>query len=72
MIEPLMTVAEVSRQTRLSKPYIYGLIDRGDLPALRFGTAVRVDPADVKKFISERRTTNGSSIAEMGRRASAF
>ena len=66
MTEPLMTVAEVSRQTRLSKPYIYGLIDRGDLPALRFGTAVRIDPADVERFISERRTTRVLMISEAG------
>ena len=52
----LLTVQDVVERTRLSKQYVYALIDRGELPAHRFGAAVRVDVADLEAFIAARRT----------------
>ena len=52
----LLTVADVVQRTKLSKPFVYALIDRGELPAHRFGSAVRISFADLEDFIAARRT----------------
>ncbi|GAC1421037.1 MAG: hypothetical protein NVSMB64_29930 [Candidatus Velthaea sp.] len=52
----LLTVRDVADRTGLSRQYIYNIIDRGQLPAHRFGAAVRVDSNDLETFIAAQRT----------------
>ena len=50
----LLTVREVAERLRLGKSTVYLLIHRGDLPAVRFGSSVRVPEALFEKWLSER------------------
>ncbi len=50
----LLTVREVAARLRLGKSTVYLLIQRGDLPAVRFGSSVRVPEALFEKWLSEK------------------
>ena len=50
-----LTVKEVGYRLNLSRHAIYRLIESGELPAHRFGRAVRLDPADVEAFVRRSR-----------------
>ena len=47
-----LTVADVSKWLRIRKLGIYELIKSGKLPAVRIGHRLRVNPADVRAFLS--------------------
>jgi excisionase family DNA binding protein len=49
----LLAPVDVARRLTISKSAVHNLIAAGELPALRFGRAVRVRPADVELFIEE-------------------
>jgi excisionase family DNA binding protein len=48
---PLLTPIEVAQRLGVSKPTVYRLIGDGDLPALRIGGQIRVDPAELRDYI---------------------
>lgn len=56
--ERLLKVSEVCDRLNLSSPYVYELMNRGELPYVRFGKARRVKPADLEALI-ERSTVGG-------------
>ena len=41
---PLMTVDETAAFLKVSRRQVYRLLDSGELPAVRVGTRIRVDP----------------------------
>ena len=41
---PLMTVDETAAFLRVSRRQVYRLLDSGELPAVRVGTRIRIDP----------------------------
>ena len=43
----MMTVPELSKYLRISKPILYGLIREGKIPSARFGHQIRVYRGDV-------------------------
>ena len=48
-VEPLLTIAEVAQQLRLSRTTIYRRVADGTLPKpLKLGTLVRWEPADIR------------------------
>ena len=54
--EPLLiTVEEAARLLRLGQTKVYELIGREGLPVVRFGRAVRVDPADLRGWLEARK-----------------
>jgi excisionase family DNA binding protein len=54
--EPLLiTVEEAAKLLRLGQTKVYELIGREGLPVVRFGRAVRVDPADLRHWLEERK-----------------
>jgi excisionase family DNA binding protein len=53
----LLRPEEVAKVLGCSKPFIYALAKRGELPCVVMGRAVRFDPSDVAAFIAERRGT---------------
>lgn len=59
----LLTVAEVSRILNVSAGLVYRLIQSGDLPAIRFGRAIRVKPADLEQYLA-RKTSSGANSEE--------
>lgn len=50
----LLTVADTIRETGLARAYVYRLIADGELPAVRFGRAIRVRRVDLERYVAER------------------
>lgn len=50
----LWTVAQVSKALNLGRSKVYQLIWREHLPVLRFGRAVRISPAELQRWLTER------------------
>ena len=50
----LLTADEVARILHVSRTLVYWLIERGDLPAVRFGRALRFRREDVYACIRKR------------------
>jgi excisionase family DNA binding protein len=51
----LLNASETARKLRLSVPHVYTMAAAGTLPSIKFGRAVRFDPADVEHFIEAHR-----------------
>lgn len=52
--EQLLTVDETAARLCLVAPYVRRLIQRGELPCVRIGRAVRVRRGDLAAFIDSR------------------
>jgi len=57
--EHLLTPKEVSKWLSMSLPWIYKATERGDLPYLRIGQAIRYDPEAIKAYLQTRRNLKG-------------
>jgi excisionase family DNA binding protein len=53
--EKLLTVREVAERLGVCRATAYGMVERGDLPAVRIASAVRVHPADLQALVARRR-----------------
>jgi len=53
----LLKVSDVARLTQVSLSQVYTMIQEGTLPAVRFGSALRVRPEDLQKFFEVNLTT---------------
>ena len=51
MLPRLLTASQVADVLQISRSMAYGLIQRGDIPSIHLGRAVRVRPADLNAFI---------------------
>jgi excisionase family DNA binding protein len=58
-----MTVKKLSQRWSISLPHAYKMIDRGEIPSLRVGCAVRVPIDAVEKF--ERNQLGSASKSEL-------
>ena len=47
---PCMTVKQIAERWSLSPNTVYAMIDRGEIPVLKFGTSLRVRPEDVDAY----------------------
>lgn len=52
--EPLLTMREVQELTKLGRTTVWEAMARGDLPAIRFGRAVRFRRAAVDTWIAQQ------------------
>ena len=52
-IEGLLTYDEAAKMLGVSGRTVWTLGDRGELPAVRFGKSVRIDPTDLRAFIEQ-------------------
>jgi excisionase family DNA binding protein len=53
---PLMwTVQAVAKALEVSDDYVYGLVQRHEIPFVRFGTNIRFHYADVRAFVNRLR-----------------
>lgn len=50
-VEKLLTYREAGGLLGVTPRTIWNLVGRGELPAVRFGRSVRIDPRDLSKFI---------------------
>jgi len=54
--EPLWTVDEAARFLRLSKKYIYRLVESGRLPHYKLGRRVRFSGGEVRSYLKTCRS----------------
>jgi excisionase family DNA binding protein len=59
--EGWLTAAGACRRLKVSRSTLYRLIDRGELPAYRFGWIIRLRAADVEAFRRGRDVADGQS-----------
>jgi len=55
----LLSVREVAEWLSISTPWVYKAVERGDLPYLRIGQAIRFDPEEIKRYLETRRNLKG-------------
>jgi excisionase family DNA binding protein len=48
----LLTVNDIAQRFQISQSFAYALMQRGEIPTVRLGRAVRVRPQDLEDFIS--------------------
>ncbi len=51
----LMTSPEAAEALSISQRPLWGLTQRGDIPCVRIGRAVRYDPADLRTWIDAQK-----------------
>lgn len=56
IVEQLLTYREAGKLLGVTERTIWTLVDRGELPAVRFGRSVRIDPADLRAYIDQCKT----------------
>lgn len=54
---PLLTIPETAARLNLSEHTVRRRIASGELPAVRLGALIRIDPDDLEQWLAERRTT---------------
>jgi excisionase family DNA binding protein len=52
--DPLLTVDEVAAHLKVSRRWVYDLVQRGGVPAVRVGRYLRFRPADVRGLLTAR------------------
>jgi excisionase family DNA binding protein len=70
MDERLLKGDEVADRLHVSRSFAYLLMNRGDIPTVRIGTAVRVRPEDLEKYIQGRLSENGTAALLAKRKVS--
>lgn len=53
LVPPLLTYREAAKVLGVTERTLWTLVDRGVLPAVRFGRSVRIDPVDLRAFIDQ-------------------
>ena len=53
--EPLLTYREAATRLAVSERTVWSLVKAGALPAVKIGSAVRVDPVDLAAFIERQK-----------------
>lgn len=56
MPRKLLRAHEAFEILAVPRPTGYRLVEQGDLPAVRIGRSIRIDPDDLSRFIEARRT----------------
>jgi excisionase family DNA binding protein len=54
----LWTSREAAAAMSISERTLWSLTNRGDIPCIRIGRAVRYDPADIRSWINSQKTAN--------------
>ncbi len=59
-MHPLLTYREAATVLGVTPRTVWTLVQAGTLPAVRFGRSVRIDPADLRRFIDRaKQATQG-------------
>jgi putative molybdopterin biosynthesis protein len=59
----LLKPDEMADVLKISRAKAYTMLRRGEIPAVRIGSLVRVRRSDLERYILERETTNPSGQA---------
>ena len=55
VLAPLLSLNDVARVLRVSRPTVYALIRRGDLRPIRVSERLRFEQADVRAYLEQHR-----------------
>lgn len=66
IVEPLLTYRAAAKVLGVTERTIWTLVDRHDLPAVRFGRSVRIDPADLRSFIERSKVERHDAVERTG------
>lgn len=58
IVERLLTYREAGKLLAVTERTVFTLVADGELPAVRFGRSVRIDPADLRAYIDRCKTTS--------------
>jgi excisionase family DNA binding protein len=56
-VTSLLTYRQAAEVLGVTDRTVWKLVDQGDLPAVRFGRSVRIDPADLRAFVESAKRT---------------
>ncbi len=62
-IERLLSYEQAGKLLGVTGRTVWTLVHRGDVPAVRFGHSVRIDPADLRAFIERSKQGTTSDAA---------
>lgn len=54
-VEPFYTVAELAARLALSERTVRDMLNRGEIPCYRIGPQRRIDPADLRRWLEQKR-----------------
>lgn len=66
MDENLLKGGDVARILGVSRSFAYSLMQRGDIPTVRVGNAIRVRPDDLVRFIEQHYVENPKELKADG------
>jgi len=58
-LDQLITYRAAARILGVTERTLWTIMNRGDLPAVRFGRNVRIDPTDLRAFIDRSKEARG-------------
>jgi len=56
-LQPLLTIPAVAKMLGVSRPTVYTFISKDGLPTIKLGKSVRVAPASLQNWLSDRERT---------------
>ena len=62
-VEPLLTYRAAAKLLGVTERTLWSMVDRGELPSVRFGRCVRIDPADLRAFVN-RSKLSGERVSQ--------
>ncbi len=63
-IERMLTYRETAKLLGVTDRTVWQLVKDDQLPAVRFNRSVRIDPADLRRFIERAKQGRGSGHAD--------
>ena len=63
--DSLLTVSQVAQRLTVSAKTVRRLVERGELPALRIGSSVRVDPDELRTWLYDVATARDGRTARV-------
>ena len=64
--EPMWKVADVARFLSMSPQWVYKQAELGTLPCARFGSSLRFDPAEIRRYLErQKRGGQGARVVAL-------
>jgi excisionase family DNA binding protein len=58
-MEELITLEELSKYLKISKPTLYKMVERGKIPALKIANQWRFKKDDINRWLEKQRKSKG-------------
>jgi excisionase family DNA binding protein len=64
IVEKLLSYKQAGTLLGVTERTVWTLVDDGELPAVRFGRSVRIDPADLRAFIDRAKSAQNDEATK--------